>query len=300
MKTQRNIFIAFILNLAFSLFEFWGGIFTGSVAIISDAIHDMGDAASIGLSYFLEKKSKRKPDSKYTYGYSRYSVLGGLITTVVLFVSSIIMIANAINRIITPTQIHYNGMILFAIVGVCVNFFAAIFTREGCSINQKAVNLHMLEDVMGWLVVLIGAVVMRFTDFALIDPIMSIGVSVFILVHAAKTLKVIMDLFLEKIPHNIEIDDMKAHLEKIDGVLDVHHIHIRSIDGQSNLATMHVVTDYNPSQIKKAVREELLEHGIMHATIEIENSQDACQEMHCQVASNTAPHAHAHAHHHHH
>ena len=160
-KLPRNILTAFILNLAFSVFEFIGGIYTGSIAVISDAVHDIGDAASIGISYFLEKKSKRQPDAAFTYGYMRYSVIGSVITTMILLVGSAVVAYNAVGRIITPVAINYNGMILFAVVGVCVNFAAAFFTREGDSLNQKAVNLHMLEDVLGWLVVLVGAVVIR-------------------------------------------------------------------------------------------------------------------------------------------
>ena len=166
MKTQRNILIAFLLNFGFSIFELFGGIFTGSVAILSDAVHDVGDAASIGASYFLEKKSKKQPDEIYTYGYARYSVVGSVITTLILLVGSVLVVWNAVERILHPVEIDYNGMILFAVVGVVINFCAAFFTREGDSLNQKAVNLHMLEDVLGWLVVLIGAVVMRFTDCA--------------------------------------------------------------------------------------------------------------------------------------
>ena len=164
MKTEKNILIAFVLNLSFSLIEFMGGIFTGSVAIISDSVHDMGDALSIGIAYALEKKSKKQPDEKYTYGYGRFSVLGGLITTVILFVGSVVVIINALDRIINPTEINYDGMIIFALVGVAINFAAAYFTREGDSINQRAVNLHMLEDVLGWAVVLLGAIFMRFTE----------------------------------------------------------------------------------------------------------------------------------------
>ena len=189
MKTEKNIFIAFILNLAFSVFEFIGGVFTGSVAIISDAIHDIGDATSIGVAFFLEKKSKRQPDKKYTYGYARYSVIGSVLTTLILLFGSVMVIYNAVLRIINPTEINYNGMIIFAIVGVCVNFGAALLTRDGDSLNQKAVNLHMLEDVLGWIVVLIGAIVMRFTKFYIIDPLMSIGVAIFILINALKNLK---------------------------------------------------------------------------------------------------------------
>ena len=250
MKTEKNILIAFILNLSFSIFEFIGGIFTGSVAILSDAVHDIGDAASIGLSYFLEKKSKKQPDEIYTYGYARFSVMGGVITTLILLFGSCAVIYNAITRIFNPVEINYNGMIVFAVVGVLVNFLAAYFTKDGDSLNQKAVNLHMLEDVLGWLVVLVGAIIMRFTDIRIIDPIMSICVAIFIFVNAIKNLKEVLDLFLNKIPHDISVKEIKEHLLEIDSIKDIHHIHIWSMDGHHNYATMHVVADGDAHKIK--------------------------------------------------
>ena len=299
MKTEKNILIAFVLNLAFAIFEFVGGIFTGSVAIMSDAIHDIGDAASIGLSYFLEKKSKRQPDEEYTYGYARYSVIGSVITTLILLLGSVMVIYNAVERIIAPVAIHYDGMIIFAVVGVCVNLCAAFFTREGDSLNQKAVNLHMLEDVLGWIVVLVGAIVMRFTNIAIIDPIMSIGVAVFILINAVETLKEALVLFLEKAPRTIQIEEIKEHVSEIEGVLDVHHIHIWSMDGHNNYATMHVVTNGEAHEIKDKIRQELKEHGIGHATLELEQEGEHCHEEHCHVEhSAEAGHHHHHYHHH--
>lgn len=294
MKTTKNILIAFILNLAFSIFEFAGGIFTGSVAIISDSVHDMGDAASIGISYFLEKKSKNGPDNKYTYGYARFSVIGSLITTAILIFGSCAVIFNAAKRIIYPTEINYDGMIIFAVIGIIVNCLAAFFTRDGDSLNQKAVNLHMLEDVLGWVVVFIGAVVMRYTDISLIDPVMSVAVSVFILINAIKNLKAITDLFLEKMPDGIDIDEIKEHIFHIDGVKDIHHIHIRSIDGINNCATMHIVTDRDAAEIKKLVREELHEHGICHATLEIEGENEDCRDKHCHIEVKTSHCCHGH------
>ena len=168
MKTEKNILIAFLLNLSFSIFEFIGGLFSNSVAILSDSIHDLGDALSIGISYFLERKSKKEPDEKYTYGYIRYSVMGSLITTVILLVGSLLVIYNSIKRVINPVQVNYDGMLILAIIGVIINFIAAYSTKEGDSLNQKSVNLHMLEDVLGWVVVLIGAIIMRFTDIGFI------------------------------------------------------------------------------------------------------------------------------------
>jgi len=297
MKTEKNIRIAFLLNLFFSLFEFAGGILTGSVAILSDAVHDIGDAASIGLSWFLERKSTQPPNEAYTYGYARYSVLGGAVTTLILLFGSAAVICSALSRLISPTPIHYDGMILFALVGVGVNLAAAFFTREGGSLNQRAVNLHMLEDVLGWAVVLIGAVVMRFTDLVLIDPLMSIGVAAFILTHAVRNLRDILDLFLERTPREIDLAELKAHILAIDGILDVHHIHIRSLDGQHNCATMHIVTNCDPHEIKENVRAELKEHGIGHVTLELEIEGEHCHARHCHP-EHTAVSGHHHHHHH--
>ena len=282
MKTEKNIFIAFLLNFSFAIFEFFGGVFTNSVAIMSDSVHDLGDAISIGISYFMEKKSKRRADNKYTYGYLRYSVLGGVITTTILLVGSILVIASAIERLFHPVEVNYSGMIVFAIVGVVLNSIATFVTREGDSINQRSVNLHMLEDVLGWVVVLIGAIIMRFTDIRILDPILSIGVAIFILFHSLKNLKVILDLFLEKTPNDIDIDELKKHLLKIDGVEDIHHIHVWSIDGYNNYATMHIVSkSKNILKIKKEIREELEEHHIHHAILETE--EEACDDRECHV-----------------
>ena len=294
MKAQKKILIAFILNLSFSLFEFLGGIFTGSVAIMSDSVHDMGDAASIGLSYFLEKKSNKQPDDTYTYGYARYSVLGGVITTFILLFGSVAVIVNAINKIVNPTDINYNGMIVFGIIGAVVNFLAALFTHGGESINQRAVNLHMLEDVLGWIVVLVGAIIMRFTDWALLDPIMSIGVAIFIFINAVKNLKTVLDIFLEKTPKNISVDEIKEHLCEIDGIADVHHIHLRTLDGHNVYATMHVVTDGDPHNIKEKVRKELDEHGITHSTLELDSTNEHCHHKHCHIEHSSEHHCHHH------
>ncbi len=297
MKTQKNILIAFILNLSFSVFEIIGGFFTGSVAIISDALHDTGDALSIGIAYFLEKKSRKHADEKYTYGYGRYSVLGGLITTLILLTGSVFVISNSIRKIINPSDINADGMIIFAIIGVIVNFAATIFTRHGDSLNQKAVNLHMLEDVLGWAVVLVGSIVIKFTGFVLIDPIMSMAVAVFILINSLKNLKNILNIFLEKTPENIDIAEITEHISKIEGVKGVHHIHVRSLDSNVNLASMHIVSNEDSAKIKEKVRAELKEHGIAHATLELEGENEACENHHCHIEFEN--HSHGHHHHHH-
>jgi len=293
MKTEKNIMIAFFLNLFFSAFELAGGLFTGSVAILSDSVHDLGDALTIGVSWLLERKSRKQPDQVYTYGYARYSVVGSIITTMVLILGSVLVIYQSVLRIIHPVPIHYDGMILMGIFGVLVNLAAAFFTKEGGSLNQRAVNLHMLEDVLGWIVVLLGAVIMRFTDISLIDPLMSVAVSVFILASSLKNLKEIADVFLEKVPSGMEIAEIKKHLLALDGVKDVHHIHLWTLDGHNHYASLHIATNDNPKAVKEAVRSEMTKHGIGHITIETETPDEACTERECHLEAHpTGGHHH--------
>lgn len=295
MKAERNILFAFLLNLGFSVFEFLGGVFTGSVAILSDAVHDAGDAFAIGVSYVLERKSKTPPDSRHTYGYARYSVLGGVITTLILLISSVIVIYNSIHRLGKPTEINYNAMILLSLLGVCINLCAALATRKGASFNQKAVNLHMLEDVLGWIVVFIGAVVMRFTDFSMLDPLMSIAVAAYIIFKATLNLKNATEVFLEKAPSGISAEDIRLALLEIEGIEEVHHLHLWTMDGEDCYATLHIVAEEYNHRTKSEAREKLSELGVAHATIEFEGTNERC----CKKSCNTKPKKH-HGHSHHH
>ena len=293
MKTEKNILVAFLLNLLFSLFELFGGLITNSISIISDAIHDFGDAISIGISCFLEIKSNKKPNNQYTFGYKRYSVLGALITNTILIMGSVLVIYSAIERIMNPIIINYNGMIVFALIGVIVNSLAVYFTKNGDSLNQKAVNLHMLEDVLGWIVVLIGAIAIKFTKINIIDSIMSILVSLFILFNALKSYKSIIDIFLEKTPKGIEIEEIKKFILNIKNIEDIHHIHVWSIDGINNYATMHIKTNTKDlSILKKEIKEKLKQYNINHTTIEFENNLDKCNEIECEMKEGFSHHHH--------
>ena len=295
MKSEKKILTAFILNLAFSVFETIGGIYTGSIAVISDAVHDMGDAFAIGLSYCFEKKSKKQPDEVYSYGYARFSVLGGFITSLLLVLSCVFVIINAVCRIIEPVKPNYNGMIVFALIGVAVNSVAAFFTRAGESLNRKAVNLHMLEDVLGWITVLVGAIIMRFTGIVIIDPVMSVAVALFILVNAVKNIKEVIDIFLEKTPEGIDIGKIREKLCEIETVSDAHHIHIRRMNVNTLYATMHIVVSSDIQATKEAVKEKLREYGIVHSTLEIETEGEHCSELQCKTGFATkSPHHHCH------
>lgn len=295
MKTDRNILIAFLLNLLFSIAELMGGIFTGSIAIISDALHDFGDATAIAISYVLERLSKRPPDKTHTYGYCRYSVLGGALNALILLIGSVLVGYGAIQRLFNPTPIHYDGMIIMAIFGVIVNLLAAYATHGHGSINQRAVNLHMLEDVLGWIVVLIGAVTMRFTGWWIIDPILSMAVALFILVNAWKTLRQVLDILLEKAPGNVSKNAVEDCLQNINGVMSLHHIHIWALDDQTVCATLVVVCKHNESAVKEEIRHKLHHLGIQHCTIETVSSSDFVLE--CNLHHRHSHHCH---HHHHH
>ena len=297
---DRKILIAFVLNVLFSAIEFIGGIVTGSVAIISDSIHDLGDALSIGMAYYLEKLSRKQPDNKYTYGYMRYSVLGSVLTTIILIVGSVLIIWNSVDRIYHPVIINYDGMMAFAVIGMLINLGAAFVTHGGSSLNQKAINLHMLEDVLGWVVVLVGAVVMKLTNISIIDPLMSIGVALFILINATRMLIQAIDLFMEKVPDEIDTEEIKEHLMNIHGVDDVHHLHIWSLDGQRNYATVHVATVYDDyREVKQMVKKEMAKHGITHVTIEIELDDEVCTDKLCKIKHIHSDVGHSHVGHRH-
>lgn len=267
MKADKNILIAFILNIAFSIFELVGGMVTGSIALISDAVHDFGDGVSIGISWLLEEKSNQKPDEVFTYGYRRYSVVGSALTSMLLLLGAVFVVCNAVGRMIEPKEINYNAMIPLAVVGVCVNFAAAYVTHGGCSLNLKAVNLHMLEDVFGWLVVLLGAIVMKVTDFALLDPILSVGISVFIFIHAWKHLMESLHVFLEKVPDGLELREIKESLLAVEGVTDVSDLHIWTLDGEHHAAAVRITAN---GKINERVRETLHQYGIEEVTVEID------------------------------
>lgn len=298
-NTTKNIFIAFILNLFFSIFELIGGLLTNSISITADSIHDFGDAISILISLILEKISKKKPNQDYTFGYLRYSTLGALITSTILLIGSLFIIISSIKRLFNPVEVNYDGMLLLSIIGIIVNLIATRITSNSDNLNEETVSLHMLEDVLGWICVLIGSILIRFTNLYIIDPILSIGVSLFILINVIKKYKNIFEILLEKKPTRINIEEIKKHLLTIEEVKDIHHIHIWTIDGLNNYITLHVfieesILSKELESIKKKINKELKEHGINHSTIEFEVKK--CHEKDCKLNTNINTHNHIHNH----
>lgn len=296
MKKKEHIFLAFLLNLGFSVLEFVGGLLTGSTAVLSDAVHDLGDAASIGCAWVLERKSRKKPDATHTFGYVRYSVLGGLLTTMILVTGSVLVIANGIGKLFAPTPIHYDGMLLLAVVGLAVNLTAALITRHGNSVNEKAVNLHMLEDVLGWVVVLVGAGIMRFTDWRILDPLLSLAVAVYILLHAWRHFRQILGILLEQTPADTDAEQLRRAVLELEAVEDVHHVHLWSLDGCNPCATMHVVTSQDSYRVKQAVRNRLKLYDIHHVTLELELPGECCHAKSCGIYPPQAGHTGCHHH----
>ncbi len=274
MKIDRNILIAFILNLSFSLLEIIGGFITNSISILSGAVHDLADAASIGTSYYLEKKSKHKPNYKYTYGYVRYSTLAAFITTIILLSGSLFVIYNAINRLFNPIDINYDGMIIIALIGILFNIIAVYKTKGGHSLNQEAVNLHLLQDALSWIIVLIGSILIKFTKINYIDSIMSLVISIYIIIHSLKHLKIILDLFLEKTPNNVNIRKIKKELLENKNIISIDHIHVWSLDGYNNYATLHaIINNDEVENMKEYIKDYLKKENISHSTIEIERKK---------------------------
>jgi len=282
-KTLSRLALAFFLNLGFSVFEVIGGFYTNSVAILSDSIHDLGDSVSIGISWLMDIKARKKPTKSYTYGYSRYSLLGALISSLILLVGSTIMVIEAIQRLANPEPVRATEMIWFAVIGIVINGWAALHASKGKSINEKAVGLHLFEDVFGWVAVLLGSIAMTIWEIPILDSLLSIGFTIFIMTHVVKNIRSIIEVFLEKAPGHIDIEKVQADLLSVEGILDVHHVHVWSLEGQIPLITLHIVlkkgvNEEQYQQIQKTLHERLHEAGLEHATIELEYDPQVCEE----------------------
>ncbi len=280
-KSVKNIKLAFMLNLGFSIFELIGGLYVNSISIISDSIHDFGDSLSIGLSWLLDKRANTEPNEKFTYGYLRFSLLGALINSLILTIGSLIMIYNAVPRLINPEEINYNGVFILAFVGLLVNGYGAFKTSKGKAISEKVISLHLLEDVLGWASILICSVIMKIFNFPILDPILSIFISIFILFNVFKNIKKIFEVFLEKSPNNIDTNSIINSLKENKSIIDIHHIHIWAMDHINNYCTLHVVIRNNENtqsiiKIKEYIRNELKKHEIRHVTIEVEFNNEIC------------------------
>ncbi len=272
----KNLRVAFFLNLSFTIIELIGGVLTNSIAILSDAIHDLGDTLAIGAAYYFEKLSDKKRDKQFSYGYRRLSTLAALLNVVILTAGSVVIITQTIPRLMEPEEVHGMGMIGFAILGVIMNGLAVLKLRSNSkSLNQRTVMLHLLEDVLGWLAVLVASIIIYFTHWYILDPILSMCIAAYILFNALKNLKSIMNIFLQAIPSDVDIESIQSAAKKIEGVADVNDLHIWSLDGEFNIASMHVfyTSEFSLEKselLKSEIRKLFREKGIEHVTLELE------------------------------
>lgn len=181
MKTKHAVWLAFFLNLGYAIVEFIAGGIFGSSAVLADSVHDLGDAIAIGISTFLESISNREEDSHYTLGYKRFSLLGAMVTAVILMTGSVLVILENITKIFHPQPVYDEGILWLGIIAVSINVLASLVIRKGQTKNESILSLHFLEDTLGWLAVILMAIVLRFTDWYILDPLLSLAISFFIL-----------------------------------------------------------------------------------------------------------------------
>lgn len=270
-----NIKVAFFLNLGFTIIELVGGILTNSVAIMSDALHDLGDSFSLGLAWYFEKISEKERDDQFSFGYKRFSLLGALVNSIILLVGSVFILTKTIPRLLHPEPTNAHGMLWIAILGIIINGVAVFRLKGGKNLNEKVISLHLLEDVFGWIAVFIGSIVMIYTEITIIDPILSILISCFILYNVFKNLRLSFNIILQRTPDNINLGLIKQKVTQLSSIKEVYDIHSWSMDGIYNVLTMHITVDNTASladinSLKKVIRAILKEANVSHSTLEID------------------------------
>ncbi len=280
--SAKNIKVAFFLNLSFTVLEIIGGFYVNSVSILSDALHDLGDSFSLGISWYLHNRSKKEADNKFTFGYSRFSILGALINSIILIAGSVFVVVAAVKRLIAPEQSDAQGMLIFAIIGIAVNGYAAFKLSSGKSLNERVVSWHLIEDVLGWVAVFIVSVVMMFTDAPYLDPALSLAITLFILYNVVKRLKETFVILLQGTPEGIDPEKIKMEILSVNNVISLHHMNIWSLEGENHVFTAHIklstVTTFNQVlETKQKVKNVLKKYPFSHYTIEVELNDETCE-----------------------
>jgi cobalt-zinc-cadmium efflux system protein len=281
---SKNILISFFLNFTFSIIEFIGGYLTNSMAIYSDALHDLGDSTSLLMAYFLEKFSKKNADSKYTYGYRRFSVLGALINALMLLIGALFVIKESVERLMSPQVVDNEGMLVLAILGVAVNGFAAYRLSKDDGLNQRMVMLHLLEDIFGWVAVFIVSIILFFKPWYILDSILSIFVSLIVLRGVYFGLKKVVSILMQAFPSDLKIENVKNELLKISGVEGIHYIQGWSMDEQSHSLTFHVTVsdDMRVKELdllKVQIKAILYDLSVKNSVIEFEGNSHDCRSV---------------------
>ncbi len=285
-QTQQGLLVVFLLNLTFTIIEFTGGAYVNSIAILSDAIHDLGDTFAIGSAWAISKIAVKQRDEQFSYGYGRMTLFSSLISAGVIISGSAVVIFNAIPRLIEPQAIQTEGMILLAILGILFNSVAFFKMKFGHSINERLVMWHLLEDALGWGVTLIGSIVIHFWGILWLDSILAILLALFILRHVILHLKHALALLMQGVPENVNCQELEESLMDIKQVSQIHDMHLWSLDGSYHILSLHVVMEQRLSfeeqiMLKQNIRQCAKSFQIQHATIELETAQEQCELESC-------------------
>lgn len=273
----ENISAAFWLNALFVVVEIVGGLWTNSIAILSDALHDFGDCLSLLVAWLMQKKAKQPRSAAYSYGYKRFSLLGAIFLAGMLTVSSVWIIVEAIERVLAPQAVKAEGMVWIAVVGIIINGIAALRVKRGTSLNERMVYLHILEDALGWVAVLIASIVMYFVDVPILDPLLSIAISLWVLWHVVRGMKATFTILLQAVPDGLCMRRLTEELLAIEGIDDVHDLHVWSMDGESHVMTLHaVVRGISPCEAKRAIKRVAEAYHIEHTTVEVDLPDAPC------------------------
>jgi cobalt-zinc-cadmium efflux system protein len=282
---ERRVQIALFLNVTFTFIEFFGGVWTNSLAIFSDALHDFGDSIALFISWLFERGARKSPDTSRTFGYQRLSLFSAIFSSIILVGGSLIILFQAVPRLFTPRHINSVGMIGVAVVGIIFNGLGFTFLKKGESLNEKVLSWHLLEDVLGWVLILFGGISIHFWQIYIVDPIITIGLTLFILINVSKNLKETVNILLQGVPQHINLEAVKYDLLKISGVIGIHDIHIWSLEGETDIFTAHVIVEEKllktPDQTRKKIKKIIANHHIEHSTIELE-SKEFCSGIECK------------------
>jgi len=301
MSSKFAVWLAFVLNFSFAIIEFiFGGLF-GSSAILADAVHDLGDALAIGISAFLESISNREEDSHYTLGYKRFSLLGAILTAVILITGSSLVILENISKLIEPQPVDHEGMLWLGVIAIAINLTASLIVRKGQTKNESILSLHFLEDTLGWLAVIIVAIILRYTDWYFLDPLLSLLISAFILSKALPRFWSTLKIFLDAVPEGVDIQQVKSDLEQLDHVASINQLNLWTMDGLEKNAIVHVCLEHvNHMEVcKEAIRTLLKDCGFQNVTIEVDEDLATHRAHKRKIEELEASQSHGHDHHHH-
>ena len=300
MKTKHTVWLAFFLNLSYAIVEFIAGGVFGSSAVLADSVHDLGDAIAIGVSAFLETISNREEDSHYTLGYKRFSLLGALVTAVILMTGSVLVILENITKLFHPQPVNDEGILWLGIIAVSINVLASLVVRKGKTKNESILSLHFLEDTLGWVAVILMAIVLRFTDWYILDPLLSLVISIFILSKAIPRFWSTLKIFLDAVPEGVDIKQVKSDLEQLDHVASINQLNLWTMDGLEKNAIVHVcLKEIEQMEVcKESIRTLLKNYGFQNITIEVDADLETHQAHKRNMEDIEAVQRYEHEHHH--